>query len=44
MTTPRPIRLSAVEHAMLIEISKRLRLTPDQVLKKLIQETYDKLK
>lgn len=44
MTTPRPIRLSSVEDAMLTQISKRLRLTPDQVLKKLIQETYDKLK
>jgi len=38
------IPLDTVAYQMLLEISKKQRMKPDQYIKKLIQEQYEKLK
>ena len=40
----KPILLNSVEYSMLELIAKKFRLKPEQYLKKLIQEAYDKLR
>jgi hypothetical protein len=40
----KPILFDSVEVAMLESLAKKNRLKPEQYLKKLIQEHYDKLK
>ena len=39
----KPVYLETVEYAMLQDLAKRSQLKPDQILKNLIQETYDYL-
>ena len=36
------ITVDTVEYQMLLEVSKKQRMNPDQYLKKLIQDEYDK--
>ena len=36
------ITVDTVEYQMLLEVSKKQRMKPDQYLKKLIQDEYDK--
>lgn len=40
----KPFLFDAVEYAMLLEIAKRNHLKPDQYLKKLVRDAYEKLK
>lgn len=40
----KPILLESVEHEMLLEVTKRNRLKPDQFLKKIIQAAHGQLK
>lgn len=40
----KPILFDSVEYAMLLEVSKKNRLKPDQYLKKVVREAYEKLK
>ena len=40
----KPLLLDAVEYQMLLEVSKRQRMKPDQYIKKLIQDQYEKVK
>lgn len=40
----KPITLDSVELAMLDELARKNRLKPDQYLKKLIKDHYDRLK
>lgn len=40
----KPILFDAVEFAMLQDLAKKNRLKPEQYLKKLIKEHYEKLK
>jgi hypothetical protein len=44
MTMAKPILFNAVEYQMLLEISKKSKQKPDQYLKTLIKEAYEKLK
>ena len=36
--------LDAVEYQMLLEVSRKQRLKPEQYIKKLIQDQYEKIK
>jgi len=38
------ITVDTVEYQMLLQVSKQQRMKPDQYIKKLIQEQYEKLK
>ena len=38
------VHLESVEYAMLLDLAKKSHLKPDQVIKNLIQETYEKKK
>jgi hypothetical protein len=38
------ILFDSVEYAMLLEVAKKNRLKPEQYLKKLLQEAYEKLR
>ena len=38
------VRLESVEYAMLLDLAKKSHLKPDQVIRNLIQETYEKQK
>jgi hypothetical protein len=40
----KPILFDAVEYAMVLEASKKQHLKPEQYLKKLVREAYEKLK
>jgi hypothetical protein len=40
----KPLLLDAVEYQMLLEVSKQQRMKPDQYIKKLIQDQYEKVK
>ena len=40
----KPILFDAVEYAMLLEVAKKNRLKPEQYLKKLVRDAYEKLK
>jgi hypothetical protein len=40
----KPILFDSVEYAMLLEVAKKNRLKPEQYLKKLLQEAYEKLR
>jgi hypothetical protein len=44
MTMAKSILLESVEYEMLLEVSKRNRLKPEQFLKKVIQAAYGQLK
>ena len=40
----KPLLLDAVEYQMLLEVSKQQRMKPDQYIKKLVQDQYEKIK
>jgi hypothetical protein len=38
------ITVDAIEYQMLLEVSKKQRMKPDEYIKKLIQDQYEKVK